>query len=105
MRRQNIADHTSILSIYTRSLDARFLLEEGEADINARDRWDSVPLYYACLAGHSALAGALLEAGAVCNEYTFDGDRCHYACALVQSIESTKMGMEMPRIPTRPIQG
>ena len=21
----------------------------------------------------------LLEAGAVCNEYTFDGDRCHYA--------------------------
>ena len=47
-----------------------------------------MPLYYACLAGHSALAGALLEAGAVCNEYTFDGDRCHYACALLQSIEN-----------------
>ena len=25
------------------------------------------------------MAQYLLEAGAVCNEYTFDGDRCHYA--------------------------
>lgn len=58
----------------------RYLLDEGEVDINARDRWDSVPLYYACLAGHSTVAAALLDAGAVCNEYTFDGDRCHYAC-------------------------
>lgn len=29
--------------------------------------------------GHNDVAQCLLEAGAVCNEYTFDGDRCHYA--------------------------
>ena len=59
----------------------RYLLNADLADINKRDRWDSVPLYYACLAGHADVAAALLEAGAVCNEYTFDGDRCHYAGA------------------------
>ena len=57
----------------------RYLLSADLADINKRDRWDSVPLYYACLAGHAEMAAALLDAGAVCNEYTFDGDRCHYA--------------------------
>ena len=31
------------------------------------------------------MAEYLLEAGAVCNEYTFDGDRCHYA-ALTSTI-------------------
>ena len=30
-------------------------------------------------AGHNDVVEFLLEAGAVCNEYTFDGDRCHYA--------------------------
>ncbi len=29
--------------------------------------------------GHNDVAQYLLEAGAVCNEYTFDGDLCHYA--------------------------
>ena len=87
--------------------------------MNRRDRWDSVPLYYACLAGalqpealliadpspveplagmlashaphalrcagQSDVAHYLLEAGAVCNEFTFDGDRCHYA-ALTSTI-------------------
>ena len=32
-----------------------------------------------CCAGHNEVVQYLLEAGAVCNEYTFDGDRCHYA--------------------------
>lgn len=54
-------------------------LLEGGANVNARDRWDSVALYYACLAGHADAARMLLEAGAVCAERTFDGDRCHYA--------------------------
>lgn len=39
----------------------------------------------ACIAGQSEVAEYLLEAGAVCNEYTFDGDRCHYA-ALTSTI-------------------
>nr|GMD30127.1 BTB/POZ domain-containing protein At2g04740 [Ipomoea batatas] len=33
----------------------RYLLESG-VNVNARDRWDSVALYYACLAGCSANA-------------------------------------------------
>ncbi|WOL19467.1 BTB/POZ domain-containing protein [Canna indica] len=56
----------------------RYLLESG-VNVNARDAWDSVPLYYACLAGHVEAARMLLEAGAICSERTFDGDRCHYA--------------------------
>ncbi|XP_072982610.1 BTB/POZ domain-containing protein At2g04740 isoform X2 [Typha latifolia] len=55
-----------------------YLLESG-ANVNVRDRWDSVSLYYACLAGHVDAARMLLEAGAICSERTFDGDRCHYA--------------------------
>uniref|UniRef100_A0A1J3K8D3 BTB/POZ domain-containing protein n=1 Tax=Noccaea caerulescens TaxID=107243 RepID=A0A1J3K8D3_NOCCA len=56
----------------------RYLLETG-VNVNARDRWDSVALYYACLAGHIDAARMLLENGAICSEHTFDGDRCHYA--------------------------
>lgn len=56
----------------------RYLLETG-VNVNARDQWDSVALYYACLAGHVEAARMLLEAGAICSERTFDGDRCHYA--------------------------
>ncbi|KAH7689260.1 BTB/POZ domain-containing protein, partial [Dioscorea alata] len=56
----------------------RLLLDAG-VNVNARDRWDSSALYYACLAGHVEAARMLLEAGAICAERTFDGDRCHYA--------------------------
>lgn len=55
-----------------------YLLDSG-VNVNARDAWDSVALYYACLAGHVEAARMLLEAGAICSERTFDGDRCHYA--------------------------
>nr|XP_043624757.1 BTB/POZ domain-containing protein At2g04740 [Erigeron canadensis] len=56
----------------------RYLIESG-INVNARDQWDSVALYYACLAGHLDAAKMLLENGAICSEHTFDGDRCHYA--------------------------
>ncbi|KAG0466270.1 hypothetical protein HPP92_017850 [Vanilla planifolia] len=56
----------------------RYLLDAG-VNVNTRDQWDSVALYYACLAGHVEVARMLLEAGAICSERTFDGDRCHYA--------------------------
>lgn len=56
----------------------KLLLDEG-INVNARDNWDSVALYYACLAGHLDAARILLEKGAICSENTFDGDRCHYA--------------------------
>ncbi|BBN01093.1 ankyrin repeat and BTB/POZ domain-containing protein 1 [Marchantia polymorpha subsp. ruderalis] len=55
-----------------------FWLDLG-VNVNARDAWDSVALYYACLAGHLDAAHMLLESGAICSENTFDGDRCHYA--------------------------
>lgn len=54
------------------------LLERG-VNVNVRDAWDSVALYYACLAGHLDAARMLMECGAICSENTFDGDRCHYA--------------------------
>lgn len=56
----------------------KYLLDSG-VNVNARDDWDSVALYYACLAGHLDAARMLLESGAICSEHTFDGDRCHYA--------------------------
>lgn len=56
----------------------KLLLDEG-INVNARDNWDSVALYYACLTGHLDAARILLEKGAICSENTFDGDRCHYA--------------------------
>ena len=34
----------------------KHLVEDEEVDVNRRDRWDSVPLYYACLAGVHTLA-------------------------------------------------
>ena len=46
--------------------------------IRAQDTSQSCSEALRC-AGQSNVAHYLLEAGAVCNEYTFDGDRCHYA--------------------------
>ncbi|KAG0594582.1 hypothetical protein M758_UG090300 [Ceratodon purpureus] len=60
------------------------LLLDEEVNVNARDNWDSVALYYACLAGHLDAARMLLEKGAICSENTFDGDRCHYASLNLQ---------------------
>ncbi|KAJ6973413.1 hypothetical protein NC653_033671 [Populus alba x Populus x berolinensis] len=40
----------------------KYLLESG-VNVNARDQWDSVALYYACLAGHLDAARMLLESG------------------------------------------
>jgi len=57
----------------------RYLVEVKRVQVNQRDKWDSTPLYYACLAGHKALARYLLEQGARCEENTFDGERCFHA--------------------------
>ncbi|XP_068714440.1 ankyrin repeat and BTB/POZ domain-containing protein 1-like isoform X1 [Montipora foliosa] len=65
----------------------RNLLENGEAELNLRDRWDSTPLYYACLCGHEELVKYLLQNGARCAPNTFDGERCLYA-ALTDKIKN-----------------
>lgn len=62
----------------------RYLVEQKEVDLNIRDKWDSTPLYYACLCGHHDLVQYLLEHGAHCEANTFDGERCLYGALDVQ---------------------
>ncbi|KAK8344736.1 hypothetical protein V6Z11_A07G099500 [Gossypium hirsutum] len=81
----------------------RYLLESG-VNVNARDNWDSVALYYACLAGHLDAARMLLENGAICSEHTFDGDRCHYA-ALNLKVRKLLKAFEARPPPLGPLQG
>lgn len=81
----------------------RYLLESG-VNVNARDQWDSVALYYACLAGHLDAARMLLESGAICYEHTFDGDRCHYA-ALNLKVRKLLKAFEARPPPLGPLQG
>ncbi|CAA0824588.1 BTB/POZ domain-containing protein [Striga hermonthica] len=80
----------------------RYLLECG-VNVNARDQWDSVALYYACLAGHLEVACMLLESGAICSEHTFDGDRCHYA-ALNLKVRKLLKVFEARPPPLQPLQ-
>lgn len=80
----------------------RYLLELG-VNVNARDAWDSVALYYACLAGHLDAARMLLESGAICAEHTFDGDRCHYA-ALNLKVRRLLKAFEARPPPLAPLQ-
>ncbi|XP_037539989.1 ankyrin repeat and BTB/POZ domain-containing protein 1 [Nematolebias whitei] len=56
----------------------RYLVEQRDVDLNVRDKWDSTPLYYACLCGHEELVQYLLASGAKCEANTFDGERCVY---------------------------
>lgn len=80
----------------------RYLLETG-VNVNARDRWDSVALYYACLTGRLDAARLLLENGAICSEHTFDGDRCHYA-SLNLRIRKLLKAFEARPPPLAPLQ-
>ncbi|XP_027206327.2 ankyrin repeat and BTB/POZ domain-containing protein 1-like isoform X1 [Dermatophagoides pteronyssinus] len=54
------------------------LIETKDVDVNFRDKFDSTPLYYACLCGHMEVVRFLLEHGAKCDVKTFDGERCVY---------------------------
>ncbi|XP_035499771.1 ankyrin repeat and BTB/POZ domain-containing protein 1 isoform X1 [Scophthalmus maximus] len=56
----------------------RYLVEQRDVDLNVRDKWDSTPMYYACLCGHEELVQYLLASGAKCEANTFDGERCMY---------------------------
>ena len=46
-------------------MDCRSLVEEEAVDVNLRDNWDAVPLYYACLAGKQALPGVAVAVSVV----------------------------------------
>ena len=41
----------------------RYLVEEMSCDINIADKWNSTPLYYACLSGHEEIVKFLLQSG------------------------------------------
>lgn len=41
----------------------RKLVEDEGVPINTRDRWDAVPLYYACLCGQTRVVQFLLSNG------------------------------------------
>ncbi|XP_076362271.1 ankyrin repeat and BTB/POZ domain-containing protein 1-like [Tachypleus tridentatus] len=56
----------------------KYLVEQKDVELNTRDKWDSTPLYYACLCGHLEVVKYLLENGARCETNTFDGERCLY---------------------------
>jgi len=70
------------------------LTENKEMDLNIRDKWDSTPLYYACLCGHLELVKYLLTNGAVCDSSTFDGERCVYG-ALTDAIRKLLLDHKM----------
>ncbi|MCJ1476146.1 hypothetical protein MMC13_004811 [Lambiella insularis] len=53
------------------------MITEG-ANINARDQFDYTPLILASLCGHYDTVKLLLEAGALCERDTFQGERCLY---------------------------
>ncbi|KAM0873515.1 hypothetical protein ACQ4PT_038024 [Festuca glaucescens] len=77
------------------------MLQNG-ADLKACNRWDSIPLYYACLAGHDDAVRMLLEAGAVCDDSTFEGERC-YRVALNLGIRRILCEYESRPRPPRPL--
>ncbi|KAB7497739.1 Ankyrin repeat and BTB/POZ domain-containing protein 1 [Armadillidium nasatum] len=66
----------------------KFLVEQRDVDVNVRDKWDSTPLYYACLCGHNSVVEYLIGVGARCEANTFDGERCLYG-ALTDEIRKT----------------
>ncbi|KAL8897128.1 MAG: hypothetical protein Q9192_002735 [Flavoplaca navasiana] len=53
------------------------MIRDG-ANINARDRYDYSPLILASVCGHFEVVQLLLEAGALCERDTFQGERCLY---------------------------
>jgi ankyrin repeat/BTB/POZ domain-containing protein 1 len=71
-----------------------YLAEQKEVELNIRDRWDSTPLYYACLCGHLSLVKYLLSKGAICDASTFDGERCVYG-ALTNEIRKLLLEHKM----------
>uniref|UniRef100_A0A5S6R5G3 BTB domain-containing protein n=1 Tax=Trichuris muris TaxID=70415 RepID=A0A5S6R5G3_TRIMR len=72
----------------------KYLVEERDIMVNVRDKWDSTPLYYACLCGHYDVVEYLLRLGAKCQANTFDGERCLYS-ALNPEIKQLLLDVKM----------
>ena len=50
-----------VMNMIKMNMICRYLVENKELELNQRDKWDSTPLYYACLCGHQDLVLYLLE--------------------------------------------
>lgn len=72
----------------------KYLVEQKEVNVNFRDKWDSTPLYYACLCGHEEVVKYLLDNGVRCEANTFDGERCLYG-ALTDKIKKLLLSYNM----------
>lgn len=59
----------------------KILVEEMMCDVNVTDKWNSTPLYYACLSGYEDIVVYLLQSGATYDHCKFSGERC-MNCAL-----------------------
>lgn len=71
-----------------------YLVEHKEVNVNVRDKWDSTPLYYACLCGYTEIVQYLLANGGRCEANTFDGERCLYG-ALTDQIRKVLLNYKI----------
>ncbi|KAH8550422.1 BTB/POZ protein [Umbelopsis sp. PMI_123] len=73
--------------------------------VNAVDRWQCSPLYWACLCGHYDVTKYLLENGAKCDRNTFQGERCIYG-ALTSQIRNLLLSYKLTKATdeTQPFQ-
>ncbi|KAI8582594.1 hypothetical protein K450DRAFT_226013 [Umbelopsis ramanniana AG] len=73
--------------------------------VNAVDKWQCSPLYWACLCGHYDVTRYLLENGAKCDRNTFQGERCIYG-ALTSQIRNLLLSYKITKATdeTQPFQ-
>ena len=64
----------------------KFLVEHEEVNVNQKDAFDALPIYFCCLCGHQDVLEYLLEHGARLDDGTFEAHRCYYA-ALTKEIQ------------------
>ena len=67
-------------------LRVKFLVEHEEVNVNQKDAFDALPIYFCCLCGHQDVLEYLLEHGARLDDGTFEAHRCYYA-ALTKEIQ------------------
>eukprot|EP01112_Ceratiomyxa_fruticulosa_P019659 TRINITY_DN6488_c0_g1_i2.p1 TRINITY_DN6488_c0_g1~~TRINITY_DN6488_c0_g1_i2.p1 ORF type:complete len:583 (+),score=116.64 TRINITY_DN6488_c0_g1_i2:109-1857(+) len=75
----------------------KYLVEVEDANLNKKDQWDSIPLFYACLCGHKDLVIYLLDQGTRLEPGTFEGERCYYAALTTEIHEILRTYKAKPK--------
>ena len=65
---------------------AKYLVEVEEVNVNMKDAFDALPIYFCCLCGHQDVLEYLLDHGARLDDGTFEAHRCYYA-SLTEGIQ------------------